>query len=125
MGHDDVAFVRAQLLDDLCLLAAVDQAVVLYHQVEQRRVGIQVGVVRVPRHSGVDDHGAGGTSSVLQLSDNADDVALGGLGGEERPEGPGGDDNVALHVYRDDDGGGRVQVHDRSPRCATGSGPFH
>ena len=119
--EDDVAVLRGELRDDLGLVAALDQCAELRDHAQQRRVGNQVRVAGLPGDAGVDDGGAGPAGGVEQLGGLADDVAFGGLGGEEAAEGTVGADDVMLHVDGDDRGARRGQVHDSSPvvsRCA-------
>src|SRR5271155_5106756 len=57
VGDDQIAGFRRQLRHDLRHVAAFDQAVLLYDHGQQRRVGDQVEVTRLPGDPGVDDGG--------------------------------------------------------------------
>src|SRR6185437_14313815 len=65
----------------------------------------------LPRDAGVDGGGTGPAGGLQQLADLADDIAFGGLGGEEAAEGTVGGDDVVLHVNGDDRGARRGDVH--------------
>jgi hypothetical protein len=111
VGDHHVAVDRRQLGDDLRHLGAVDQAAGLRDHAEQRRVGVQVAVPRLPRDAGVENGRSRLTGRVEDGPGDADDVAGRDLLGEEDTEGALGRDDVTLHVHGDHSGGAGVEVH--------------